>query len=176
MYPGFELHFEMTMRSFLGEEADHIASQAFNATSRKKWYAKCLRKVLALVDQLETSTKHKESIVTWTESALSAVTKEFDEQTLLLYLFRLSGALLGFTGTRGAVLYTPVYSQNHSQHYTEVIISGGDVMQDYYDSKNIIAVQRALVLQLKEEGYSDFKIGQVLSISEYQVKKLRKDI
>jgi len=38
MYPGFELHFEMTMRSFLGNEADHIASQAYSPQVRKKWY------------------------------------------------------------------------------------------------------------------------------------------
>ena len=176
MYPGFELHFEMTMRSFLGNEADHIASQAFDAKSRKRWYAKALKKVLKLIDQLETTTKHKKQMTIWVESALGAVTKEFDEQRLLLYLFRLSGSLLGFSGIRGSVLHTPIYSQSHSQHYTEEIQSGGDVMQDYYDKKNVLAVRRSLVIELKAQGFTDFKIGQVLNISEYQVKKLSKEL
>ena len=49
-------------------------------------------------------------------------------------------------------------------------------MQDYYDKKNVLAVRRSLVLELKAQGFTDFKIGQVLNISEYQVKKLRKEL
>jgi hypothetical protein len=176
MYPGFELHFEMTIRSFLGNDADHIANQAFDDTSRKRWYAKALKKVIGLINDLDTTTRHKEQMILWAESSLNAVTKEFDEQKLLLYLFRLSGSLLGFSGIKGSMLHTPIYSQTHGQYYTEETFSGGDVMQDYYDKENIIAVRRSLVLELKIKGFTDFKIGQILNISEYQVKKLRKSL
>ncbi|HOY70633.1 MAG TPA: hypothetical protein PL131_04710 [Methylotenera sp.] len=175
MYPGFEIHFEMTMRSILGDEADHIASQARDKTFRKKWYEKALKRLLVQVAQIDTTTKHKESLTTWSECALKAAT-ECDEQKLLMYVLRLSAVLLGFAGVRGSVLYIPIYSQNNDQYYTEVIMQGGDPMQDYYDKKNNVALRRGLVLQLKEQGFTDFKISQVLNITEYQVKKLRKEL
>ena len=152
MYPGFELHFEMTIRSFLGNDADHIANQAFDDTSRKRWYAKALKKVIVLINDLDTTTRHKEQMMLWAESALNAVTKEFEEQKFLLYLFRFSGSLLGFSGIKGTVLHTPIYSQSHGQYYTEDIFSRGDVMQDYYDKENIIAAKRSVVLELKAKG------------------------
>ena len=62
------------------------------------------------------------------------------------------------------------------QHYTEVISSGGDVMQDYHDQKTSVSVRKKLVAQLKEEGLNDFQISLVLNTSEYQVKKLKNEL
>jgi DNA-binding CsgD family transcriptional regulator len=48
-------------------------------------------------------------------------------------------------------------------------------MQDYFDEKSTLSVKKEIIEQLKVDGMSDFKISLVLKISEYQVKKLRKE-
>jgi hypothetical protein len=62
MDPEYEMLFETTMRSFLGEKAYQIAGQVYNEKHRKEWYRKALRKIIRRVQEIDTSTKHKESI------------------------------------------------------------------------------------------------------------------
>ena len=49
-------------------------------------------------------------------------------------------------------------------------------MQDYYDKNSSLNTRRRLTLQLKEEGMTDFEISLVFNISEYRVRKLRKEL
>lgn len=177
MYPGYELHFEMTMRSFLGDEADHIAGQAYSPQSRKKWYRKALKKAQKQILSLDTSSIHKEQLNTWCESALKVLKeRKLNEYKLLIYLFRLLGTLLGFCSIRGAILYSAFYWQNIGQHYTENILSGADPMIDYYEANDAISIRKEIILSLKERGLTDFKIAQVLNTTEYQIKKLKKGL
>lgn len=177
MDPGYEILFETTIRTFLGDEAYHIAGQVHNEKHRKEWYRKALKKIIAKIQDIDTSTKHKEQLALWSERALDVLRdRNFRETEFALYLLRLTGALLGFVGVRGANIATPMYYQTPEQHYTEVILGGGDAMQDYYDQKNSVSVRRKIILQLKEEGLSDFQISLALNISEYQVKKLRNEL
>ena len=78
-------------------------------------------------------------------------------------LLRLLMRLLGFDFVRGARCHTPTYHQTPAQHYTTVILEGGDVMQDYYDRQNTVSVRQRLVDSLKARGLDDFKISVVLN-------------
>jgi hypothetical protein len=73
MDPEFEMLFEMTMRMFLGGEAYQTAGQVHNEKHRKEWYRKCLKKIVKQVQEIDTTTRHKESIAHYAEHALAAV-------------------------------------------------------------------------------------------------------
>ncbi|MGJ0516950.1 MAG: hypothetical protein ACR65O_14505 [Methylomicrobium sp.] len=177
MDPGYEMLFETTIRSFLGNKASHIAGLAHSAKSRKDWYRKAIKKVINKVSEIETSTKHKEQLCYWSERALSSLNERpFNETVFTLCLLRLVASLVGYFGLRPYNIATPAYFQSPTQHYTEIIANGGDVMQDDYDMKSSLEIKRRLILQLKEEGMTDFDISLVFNVSEYEVRKLRKAI
>jgi len=177
MDPGYEMLFETTIRTFLGDKAYHIAGQVHTEKYRREWYRKALKKIISRIQDVDTSTNHKEQLTYWSEQALKILSdRNFGETEFALYLLRLSGALLGFVGVRGANIATPMYYQTPPQHYTEIIMEGGDVMQDYYDSKSSTGIRKKLVNQLKDEGMNDFSISLVLNTTEYQVKKLRREL
>ena len=173
----YEMLFEMTMQIFLGDKAYQIAGQASNDKYKKEWYKKALKKVILKVQKIETSTMHSKQLAHASEQALKCLENtNFTEAEFSLHLLRLTGVLIGIVPARGACIATPMYYQTHDQYFTEVIINGGDTLQDYYDKKNSVAIRRKIILQLKQEGLSDFDISLVLNTSEYQVKKLRKEL
>ena len=49
-------------------------------------------------------------------------------------------------------------------------------MQDFYDRKDAVSTRKSLIEQLKEEGFTDFKISLIMNTTEYQVKKIRKGL
>ena len=176
MDPGYEMLFETTIRSFLGEKAYHIAGQAHSEKNRRDWYKKTLKIIIKKVHKIETSTKHKEQLALWSENALKSLSaRPYNETKFTIYLLRLINSLLGFKGLKPYNIATLAYFQTPAQHITEVIADGGDVLQDYYDDKNTIAMRKKIIKQLKEEGMSDYHIALVLNVSEYQIKKLRKN-
>ena len=177
MDSGYEMLFETTIRSFLGDKAYHIAWQAYSEKNRKEWYRKALKRVITKVHEIDSSTKHQEQLKYWSERALNELKQRpYNEVSFTLCLLRLVGVLLGFVGVKPYCIATPAYFQTPSQHYTELISDGGDVMQDYYDKKSTLSIKRKLINQLKIEGHTDFEISLVLKISEYEVKKLRKEL
>jgi len=126
---------------------------------------------------IDTSASHQEQLNTWCEAALKVLNeRKLDEYKLLIYLLRLISALLGFRGLKGATLYSAFYWQSKGQYYAEQLNSGADSMIDYYDIENAVSIRKELVKELKEKGLSDFKIAQVLNMTEYQVKKLNKNL
>jgi hypothetical protein len=84
--------------------------------------------------------------------------------------------LVGFDFLRGSILHTPFYYQEVDQYYTGQILNGEDTMQDFYDQKDAVSTQKRLIEQLKEEGFTDFKIALIINTTEYQVKKIRKGL
>lgn len=169
--------FEMTIRSFLGKRASHIASYVHEPKNRKKWYEKVLKKIINQIKEIETTESHKEQLMLWSENALKALeTKPYDEIKFTIYLLRLIASLLGYKSVKPYRIATLAYFQTPSQYITDVISNGGDPLQDYYDEQSSITEKKRLIKQLKEEGTTDYKISLILNISEYQVKKLRKNL
>jgi len=177
MDPGYELLFETTIRSFLGEKAYHIAGQAHSEKNRREWYRKVLKIIIKKVHEIDTTTPHKEQLTMWSESSLKSLSERpYSETKFTICLLRLINSLLGFKGLKPYNIATLAYFQTPAQHITDVISSGGDTLQDYYDNQNTIAIRKRLINQLKEEGLSDYHIALALNITEYQVKKLRKNL
>jgi len=178
MDPAYEMLFETTIRAFLGDKAYHIAGQVHNVKHRKEWYEKALKKIIGRVQDIDSTTSHKEQLALWSEKALNVLKdKDFRETEFTLYLLRLIGALLGFRGVRGADIATPMYYQTPAQHYTEeVTINGRDAVNYYEEEKNSISIRRKIIMQLKKEGLTDYQVSLVLNTTEYQVKKLKREL
>lgn len=169
--------FELTVRLFLGDKAYQIAGQEGNEKYRKEWLQKVAKVIMKWIDELDTTTGHQKVLAAEAENFFNAVkSRTLAPWSLIYILLRLCGRLLGFDFIRGSILHTPTYHQTNDQYYTTHILEGGDPMQDYYDRKDTISVRRRLVEQLKDEGFTDFKIALVLNTTEYQVKKLRKGL
>jgi len=161
------MDFELTMSLFFGEKAYQIAGQEANPKHRREWLQKAVRKLLRKVNTLDTTPHHKQALMSQLDKILNFLRGANDPSWVIIYcFFRLSFCLLGFG-------HTPIYYQTAGQYYTAHILRGGDVMQDYYDQKDAIALRRSVVEDLKKQGLDDFKISLVLNTSEYEIKQLR---
>lgn len=171
MDPAYEMLFEMTMRMFLGDEAYQTAGQVHNEKHRKEWYRKSLKKLIKRVQEIDTITAHKESIAHYAERALAALSERpFNETKLSILLLGLAGSLLGFVATGTIPVYLRTFRTEAASKRTDEL----DLMGNYH--RNSISVRRRIANQLEEEGLNDFQIALVLNTSEYQVKKLRKEL
>ncbi len=63
MSEDLDMFFETTIRSFLGDKAYHIAGTAYSEKDRKQWYQKVLKKIIKRIHEIDTSTKHKELLI-----------------------------------------------------------------------------------------------------------------
>lgn len=168
------IHFEITMRLLFGETAYQIASTESNPKHRREWLQKSVRRLLRLVDSLDTTPRHKQMLMAELEEIAGSLKRTNDPSWDLVYrLFRLCFRLFGYDFVRGARCHTPVYYQTPDQHFTTLLLAGGDGSQDYQDKRNAIAIRESLVKELRGRGMDDFKISLVLNISEHEVKKLR---
>ena len=170
-----ELSFEYTIRMFLGDKAFHIAGLVHDQKHRKKYFREALRRILKRIDQIDTNTAHKERLFSVTQCLLHEFkNKQLSDIAVSIKLLRLVGTLLGYSGIKGAIINTPFYYQTPSQHFTEVILNGA--LSDKDNTKNIIAKRKEIVGKLKDEGMTDFDISIVLNTTEYQIKKLKKEL
>lgn len=171
------MDFEVTMRLVFGDKAYHIAGQNFDTKARSQWLRRWVKALLRDAMRIDTTARHKQRI----GHALERVAKSIDRSSeptwgLVFALLRLVSILFGRDFVKGARCHTPVYFQTSDQRVTVDILTGGDAMQDYYDLKDAISVRAEVVKSLKEQGYDDFKIGLVLNTSEYEVKKLLREL
>jgi len=98
MDSAYELMFETTIRSFLGDKANHIAGQVHSEKHRKEWYKKAIKVVIKKIHTIDTNTHHKEQLALWSERALNKLNNRYyNESEFTLCLLRLVGALLGLT-------------------------------------------------------------------------------
>ena len=168
------MNFERTMRLLFGEKAYHIADEHGSVQGRRTWLTKALQLLTQEVDKLDTTIRHQQMLMGELEAIAVLVKTEREASWSLVYrLFRLASRLMGFDYVHGSKCHTAIYWQTPAQNLNSVVFEGGDIMQDYYDKQNAIAVRRSLVANLKSQGLSDFRISLVLNITEYQVKKLR---
>ena len=169
------MDFELTMRMLFGDKAYQIASQEAHPTHRRKWIGKAVKQLLRDADKFDTTVRHKKMLLADLE-AISNMLKGVKEPSwsIIYRLLRVCVRLFGYDFPHGARCHTPAYWQNSSQHYTAEIFQGGDAMLDYYDEQDTISVRQTVVMDLKKQGLSDFKIALVLNTTEYAVKQLRR--
>jgi len=168
------MEFEVAMRLLFGEKAYHIAGSELNPASRREWLQKPVRKLLRVVNDLDTTPRHKQVLMSELEAVSKLLKGAEDPSWELVYrLLRLIMQLLGYDFLRGSRCHTVTYHQTPEQHRTSVVLNGGDPMQIYYDQKNAVAVRQQVIERLKREGLDDFKISLVLNTTEYEVKQVR---
>lgn len=168
------LYFEYTIRQCLGDKAYGIAGEAYSESSRRDWYRKIFKKIVKQVQQIETSTTHKERLSGASEKCLGILKHPYDEMKFTLSLLRFIDVLLGHAGylrERPCRIATPAYFQTENQNFTERLLIDDQSMPHGHE-KNTAALRRKLISKLKDEGKTTFEISLVFGISEYQVKKL----
>ncbi len=178
MSQDLDMFFETTIRSFLGDKAYHIAGTAYSEKNRKQWYKEVLKTIIKRIQEIDTNTRHKEMLMSLCNRTLDAMGhRKNNELEFSLCMLRLVGMLLGFTSsTRGAIINTPIYHQTYDQHYTEEILKGNDEMQSYHDKQNTITERQKIINELKKQGKTDFELSLIFNTTEYQIKKLRKNL
>ncbi|UZD55825.1 hypothetical protein [Caldimonas aquatica] len=170
------MEFEMTFRLIFGDRAKCIEGQQQIAKSRVMWLRKALSKIESELAALDTTERHKQMLLGELEAAREAVDARQEVQWSLVYsLLRLVGRLLGYDFVRGAKCHTATYWQTVPQNLNSVVFQGGDIMQDYYDKKNAIAIRREVVAHLKKQGLSDYRVALVLNTTEHEIKKLKNE-
>ena len=168
------MEFELTLRLLLGRRASVAASASENPKRRSAWLRNAMLKIEHEVIALDTTDRHKQMMLAEIEASKDAITSGLLPSWSLVYrLLRLCARLLGFDFTRGAKCHTATFWQSIPQNLNTIVFTGGDIMQDYYDKQNAIAVRRDVVRHLKAQGLTDYRIALVLNVTEYQVKKLR---
>jgi hypothetical protein len=168
------MEFELTFRLLFGDKAKYIEGQELNQKSRASWLRKSIDRIEREVIALDTTERHKQMLLGEVEAARDSLGPKADSGWPLVYsLLRLVARLLGYDFVRGAKCHTATYWQSVGQNLNSVVFQGGDIMQDYYDKRNAIAVRRHVVAHLKSQGLSDYRIALVLNTTEYEVKKLK---
>lgn len=167
------LLFERTLQLFFGDKAYQTACVANNPKSQKEWHLKCIKKLKTKVNLLDSTLRHKESLLNDLISLENEIKKGLYDANTVNHFFKFIAHLFGFATSRGASLYTLAYWQDKDQVLTQEIILG-DEQKVYAANKNAITLQRQLVKQLKADGVDNYTIAQTLNISEHRVKQLLK--
>jgi len=168
------MDFEGMLRQFFGDKSYGDQALRTNPTAMKMKLKKVLIKLERRVQELETTERHKERMLNEIERLRKDLSQsKVDPWTLVIHSFSLISRLLGYDYQKGYI-NTPIYYQTHNQHYSQIIFEGGDVMQSYYDSKNLITLRREVYLELKKGRHSDFRIAQIMNTTEYEINKLKK--
>lgn len=169
-----QMEFEMTFRLLFGDRAKYIEGQQLDPKSRSSWLRKSVDKIEREIISLDTTERHKQMLLGELEAARGAIVSKTDSGWPLAYsLLRLVCRLLGYDFVRPAKCHTATYWQSVGQNLNTVVFEGGDIMQDYYDKQNAIAVRKQVIEHLKTQGLSDYRISLVLNTTEYEVKKLK---
>ena len=172
--PDVAMDFEITMRLIFGERAYHIADEHGHAPSRARWIFKSLKMIRTQVDKLSTTVRHRQMLLGEIE-AFAALLKPSTEPSwgMIYRLLRLIFRLLGFDYVKGARCHTLEYWQSTPQRLNSVVFEGGDIMQDYYDKNNAIALRRQAAEALRVAGNNEYMIALALNTTEYELRKLR---
>src|SRR5437773_1221488 len=164
------MHFEWTMKLFFGERADQIAGQQANPRHRREWIQKALKRLMRIVDTMDTTVGHKKSLMMFLENIFRELKATQHPSWDVVYSFlQLSSCLVGFCG---AERHTAVYYQDADQYYTTVVLRGGKYDQRYQDKQDAISTRQEVVEYLKRKGLDSFKISLVLNTPETRVKQL----
>lgn len=169
-----DLYFERVMGLFLGESAYQCAGEETNERARNERLNSVAKVILKRIDDLDTTTRHKNKLLSGAEKFFEATKgKDISTKNLLYVLLWFCGSLLGFesNGRVNAITHSLFYWQNKNQYVTSNIIEGNDDSQIHEDEKSIFNTRKKIIEKLKEEGFTCFKIAMIFNTTEYQIKK-----
>lgn len=175
----YSMDFELAMRQFFGNTAYHIADGAYDPKFMKKWFVRAVRKMKKDVANLDSTTRHKERLMSDLDILETSLKSNDNQWNLIFRLFFLSSRLLGYDYAEGIRYHIPFYYQSHNQHYYSKSNQekNFNIIEEHsQDTRNTITKRKEIIKSLQEEGYDDFHISLILGITEYQLKKLKKEI
>ncbi len=168
--------FEHCMRRVFGDDAYHIAGHCLDEDTREEWIHRLLKTLVRDAQELDTTQKHRERVSYLLESLTKKRWRGDDAQWGLVFsLLTLIAELLGYEGIKGHRPHTPMYWQNLETHVDMGNERGqADLLKEEFESAAARRVQ--VVNYLKQQGLTDFEIALTLKTSEYEVKKLKKNL
>jgi hypothetical protein len=166
--------FESTMKQFFGNKADRIQDSASDLNSIKKWLIKATKEIIKKIDKIDTATRHKKMLLNDAENLLDDL-KDFERNktNVILQLFSLCSKLFGYDYQKGITYHTPFYYQTNAQHWNENLIKENNYFRN---EKNVMEIRKKIISELKKQGLDNYHISIVFNTSEYQIKKLRKNL
>ncbi|MBL4898863.1 MAG: hypothetical protein JKX76_04335 [Colwellia sp.] len=170
-----ELEFETMLKHYFGEKASHCSHAAYDKKERSRWFKKLESKLARDIESIDTSERHKSMMLKNLTKLFSSMKNENASWISIFRALQLIARILGYDYVKGSKLHNLNYYQDSSQYYTQLALSGEDIMQDHYDEKDIISERAIVAKSLKEDGKSTFRISQILNISENKVKELVRD-
>jgi len=182
MKTDFRMDFEYCIRQFLGDKAYHIADFANDDVSARRWLRKCVAKMKKRVDGLDTTTRHKEMLMTELNDLDERLKQKdaLENKATVINLFWLISRLFGYDAVSGKVYNEPFYHQTFGQYFMEAVSwkrygqNWGDIHKE--ENNNIITWRKRVYLMLKKKGLNDNQIARILNITEYQLKKMKYDL
>jgi hypothetical protein len=155
---------------------NHIAGSCLDEEFRKEWVERLLKQLIRDAQDLDTTQEHRERL----SYLIEAIQKERwtgDDASwhLVFDLLNLIVELMGYQGMRGERPYVPMYWQSLQAHLDFGNTRG---KADELHEEFIAAAKRRreVVKHLKAQGLTDFDVAMVLKTSEYEVKKLKRNI
>ncbi len=172
----YGIQFETCMQRVFGDEGSQIASSCLNEKYRSQWVSRLLKRLIRDTQDLDTTQKHRERLSYLLEALQGENWKGADASWGLVFdLMALAAELLGYEGLKGHRTYVPMYWQELQTHLdiANERGQGERLMQEFQSA----AARRVQVIRyLKDQGLSDFEVAVTLKTSEYEVKKLKKNI
>jgi hypothetical protein len=170
------MRFERMLMMFFGAKAYQSAGEYASPKARRDWLKKVLQLAMRKMDKIETTTRHKQALMSKAERAYESIeATEHPSWEFVYNLIGLIGNLLGYYSVKGVRPYTPTYWQTEGQAFTSAVVDGPQAESAFdNDEKDAVSVRIEVVKLLKERSLSDFKIALIMNATEYEIRKLRR--
>ena len=170
------MHFEHTMRLLFGEAAYGIAGSEEIPSRRRQWLLKVVKKLRKESTQLDSTPRHREILLLHLKLLDAELRASLDASWEMIYeLLSIVIRMFGYDYGEGEKLHTPIFVQDHYQHYKSSLTAGLKRKEYEEYSNNPIRIRRQLVRKFMDEGLDLFSISLILNSSEYEIKKLRSE-
>lgn len=164
------MNFEVTVRRFVGKKADGIAGHISTSMSaRRPWIRIALAIAECRLSALDTAARHRVRLATelaWVREALG--TRGEPSWAVVDALLAVIASLLGLMSSDGKARYQVAYFQGAAQHSADEADRGVFVNRVALE-RNAYAKRRAIMLELKTDGYSILEIARVFQASQHTI-------
>lgn len=164
--------FEMAMRMWFGAAAFGKAGHWDSVTERNKWLRKWVKALTTDILALETDETHRDRVLMEVDRFEQSLTRTDSPEWLQVFiLIQLVGTLLGRLYPYGYPVRLVLYAFEAASHYFDSSGVPG-ALQELRDQPTIIGLRYEIVSLLRDRGFPDWRIAQVLNTSAYHLRKL----
>ncbi len=170
------LSFEHLLRLVVGKskyQSASLANQEIFVVKELIGLIKILRKDTCTMD---TTSKHRELLISQFDILEKQLKRKENVWEIIFTLFYIISKLYGYLYVDCSKIFTPVYWQTKTQYFHENIIQGIRWEEIYKNEQNVISKKIEIIKKLKREGLSSYQISLVLNVSEYEIKKICREI